>query len=415
MIRWILGNLGTAPGSDESIPPGVKRLDVRDLVDKSGNSTETTRQKLDQGCGWLAEGRKVVVCCDYGISRSNAIAAGILALHLGITFNRAVQMVVEATGEQEIKLEPLKAVRSALAENSTAAVTPGSSKSVLVTGGSGYVGQYVLARLGPEYSPVAPSRDQVDLNEGAIMLDLLVRQNEPNCVVHLASPRVFTSNKALGQMLTMLRNVIEVCCEHDIILVFPSSWEIYSAYTSEKRLAGETLAPLTRGPLGEAKLLCENLINIHRCQSGLKCALIRSATLIGDSSDRPRFIGTFIKKALQAKDIFTHQYANGPAHLDLLHIDDYAIAIKAAINSSFTGDLNLGSGQSVTTREIARFIVDFLDSDSALKTRLIEDSAPNIAMDTSKALKSLSWQPRIQWKTALEGLLQGDSHRKLDT
>lgn len=405
MIRWIANNLGTAPRSDLSIPEGVNILDVRDLVDKFGNSATATRQKIEQGARWLDQGKTVVVCCDYGISRSNAIAAGILSLNRNIKLNQAVQMVIEATDEQEIKLDPIGAVRAALAEVETGRLENHGS-TVLVTGGSGFLGQNLLTRLDSNHTCVAPTSNEIDLCAGAILLDLATRKIQADCIVHMANPRVFTSNRAFGEMLTMLRNVIEVCCENDIRLVFPSSWEVYSAYTSTRKLADETLERRARGPLGEAKLFCENLIDIHRRQSGLKCALIRSATVYGNTMERPRFINTFVKKARLEHEIFTHQYANGPARLDLLHVRDYTDAIEEVIKGGFSGDLNLGSGESVSTREVAQWIVELTGSGSEISTRFIEDNAPDIVMDSSKAGQCLSWQPKIDWKTGIKGLFE---------
>ena len=70
--------------------------------------------KITEGCDSLRAGKKTVVCCDYGISRSNAVAVGILAMHEAIPFEAAVRRVLDATGEKEIKVDPLQAVRRAL-------------------------------------------------------------------------------------------------------------------------------------------------------------------------------------------------------------------------------------------------------------------------------------------------------------
>ena len=48
MIRWITDELGTAPFTDSEISDDLNVLDVRDLVDKHGNSPEATREKIDQ-------------------------------------------------------------------------------------------------------------------------------------------------------------------------------------------------------------------------------------------------------------------------------------------------------------------------------------------------------------------------------
>ena len=113
-IRWITPLLGTAPASQVCKEPDMNIVDVRDMVDKAGNRADTVLQKITEGCDSLREGKKTVVCCDYGISRSNAVAAGILARHQSIPFEAAVRQVLEATGEKEIKIGPLNSVRMAL-------------------------------------------------------------------------------------------------------------------------------------------------------------------------------------------------------------------------------------------------------------------------------------------------------------
>lgn len=86
MIRWITPFLGTAPAGSTDIEPDTGIVDVRDLVDKSGNDPRSVRAKIEQGVALLDEGRRVVVCCDYGVSRSNSIAAGILSRHADLPF-----------------------------------------------------------------------------------------------------------------------------------------------------------------------------------------------------------------------------------------------------------------------------------------------------------------------------------------
>ena len=76
MIRWITKDLGTAPFTDSEIGDDLNVLDVRDLVDKHGNSAQATREKIDQGVALLQQGRKLVICCDYGISAVMLLQSG---------------------------------------------------------------------------------------------------------------------------------------------------------------------------------------------------------------------------------------------------------------------------------------------------------------------------------------------------
>ena len=407
MIRWISEKLGTAPALDQSITNDVIMLDVRDLVDKFGNSPAATKDKIDQGLTLLRQGKKIVVCCDYGISRSNAIAAGILSLFNEISLDQAIKEVIRATGEQEIKLEPLRSVRAAL-QDGVASITDGAPR-ILLTGGSGFIGQVLFRELAKQHYVVAPTRNEVDIIAGALELDLLVKEHRINGIVHLANPRVYTSNRAMGEMLTLLRNVLEVCRENSVRLIYPSSWEVYSAYRAMDIIADESLPLFPKGPYGEAKLLCENLIEHHRKLYGLECGLLRSSPLYGEASDRPKFIYNFIGKALKNEPFKTHCYLNGDPKLDLLHVDDFVSAIVSAITTNFVGSLNIGSGCSVSTREVAEWIVSKMGSRSTVETRNIEDYAANIIMDTALAKKIIGWHPVVRWSVGISQLIEKSS------
>jgi len=136
MIRWIRERLGTAP--HDALGEGTwLLLDARHLVDKGGNPAEPIRKLIEEGTQAYRQGKSVVVACDFGISRSNAIAAGILSLAENKPYDRAVQEVVDATAEREIKLDLVEAVRLALGE-----VRPQADRrTVLVTGAKGFIGR----------------------------------------------------------------------------------------------------------------------------------------------------------------------------------------------------------------------------------------------------------------------------------
>ncbi|MBL1269220.1 MAG: NAD-dependent epimerase/dehydratase family protein [Halomonas sp.] len=404
MIRWINEQLGTAAFTDPEIGPDLTVLDVRDLVDKHGNSVNAIREKIKQGVVLLREGQRVVVCCDYGISRSNAIAAGILSQQYSTSLAASVRQVIQATGEKEIKLGPLRAVRAVL-EDADAAPLGGEIR-LLITGGSGFIGKQLQKTLGSDIYWIAPSRSEADLSAGALELNLLVKEHRINTIVHLANPRVYTSNRAMGETITLLRNVLEVCQDNNLRLIYPSGWEVYSGYCVNSMLVNEATPLLPKGPYGETKVLCEQLIGFHQSQYGLRCALLRSSPLYGESSDRPKFIYNFLAKALSGSPIQTHRYLNGDPYLDLMHVDDFVAAVVAAIHSNFDGTLNIGSGQAVSTREVAEWIARKCHSNSTIDSKNIEEYAPNITMNNSRAERDLGWLPSTFWQDGLNNIIQ---------
>ena len=392
MIRWITPMLGTASAGSSDIEPDTAIVDVRDLVDKIGNSSDAVLAKINQGTALLNAGRRVVVCCDYGISRSNSIAAGILSLHSTMSFDEAVNEVRRATGEGEIKLEPLNVVRRALGSGAPQ-FTRSQGARILITGGSGFIGTALRRGLETSVFVVSPSRESVDLTSGAVALDLIIKQKCIDRIVHLANPRVYTSAKATGEAVTMMRNVLDVCRENSLRFLYLSGWEVYSGYRATELLADENLPLLPKGPYGEAKMLCESLVGHYRQQHALKATVIRSSPVYGVGSDRPKFIYNFLDKARMGVPVQTHEYRNGAPRLDLLHIDDLLSALRAAIQTEFAGDLNIGSGRLISTHFIARYMIEKIHSSSTIEPQIIDDFAPNIRMDYSKATSLFGWAP----------------------
>lgn len=402
-IRWITPLLGTAAASSIDGEANISVIDVRNLVDKAGNPVDVVREKIQEGVESLVEGKQTVICCDYGMSRSNAVAVGVLAKFEKIEFDAALRKVLDATGEREIKLQPLSAVREALGER-PAKQKLRTQRSILVTGGNGFLGKAVQIASSNEFELITPTRSEVDISLGSTQLSLLANEKEVDCIVHLANPRVYTSNIALGQSLTMLRNVIDVCLANEIKLIYPSCWEVYSGYTG-LLTADESTSALPRGPYGEAKYLAELLIESCRKTEGLRCMMLRPGVIYGAGGDKPKFIYRFIDKARRSETVFTHQYNNGAPSLDLLYVDDFVAALLSALRTEFVGDLNIGTGQLTSTKKIAQLIIKKLGSSSLIEPVSIDADVASVALDCRRAREVLDWQPILNVEDGLNRVL----------
>ncbi len=403
MILWITDRLGTASSVGLVTNSEFSSLDVRDLVDKGGNEVDLVRAKIEEGSAILAKGQRLVVFCDYGISRSNAIAAGILAKSTGNSFDDALQEVVKRTGEKAIKLDLIHIARTALGEKSERRGATSSRPATLVTGGGGFLGTALVQKLAAAGEVIAPSHAELNLIDGAIDLDMLCRNRGITQIVHLAQPRIYTDNAALGATLVMLRNVLDVCRQQRLRFITLSGWEIYSGYRSRYLIADEFLPPMPRGPYGESKYLFECLIEQHRRQYDLDVAMLRSSPIYGPGGSRPKFLFTFLERARAGLDIFTHHYINGPPVLDLLHLDDALSALMAVITRPVTGTFNIGSGIGHSTPDIAAMINEWAGGRSLLRERKVSDYTTNVIMDWHRAQIVLSWQPKV---AVIDGLRQ---------
>ena len=133
--------------------------------------------------------------------------------------------------------------------------------------------------------------------------------------------------------------------------------------------------------------------------------MLRSGAVYGAGGDKPKFIYSFIDKALRSETIFTHQYSNGAPSLDLLYVDDFAAALQSALRSEFIGDLNIGTGQLTSTKKIAQLIIKRIGSSSPIKPVSVNADVASVAMDWRQAGEVLDWRPILNIEDGLNRIL----------
>jgi UDP-glucuronate decarboxylase len=398
MIRWITERLGTCAYDER--PDGDHHIvDVRHLVDKGGNSSAAIRESVEAGAAALKSGRTVVVACDFGVSRSNSIAAGILGVNEGRGFDDCVAQVLAATGESEIKLDMVQSVREALSESPPATVS--RTGTVLVTGGSGFLGQNLLPRLKTSHRVLTPGREVLDLQDGAVKLAAYCRAEGVGQIVHLAYPRVYTNIGAMAVGLAMLRTVLDTCKLLDIRLVFASSSVLYGGYAATELIADESTPFRPKGAYSDAKFLEEMLLDAYAQRGDVRRSICRLAPVFGPGGDRPRLIKNFAAGISSEKNIHTHRYLNGRPALDLLYVSDAAEAIARTVEHEADSVFHFGSGMLHSTVEIAELIADLLGAPLAFQELLIDDDIANIRMDSRRAERVLNWSPAVLLRQGL--------------
>ena len=416
MIRWITDQLGTAPFEHLRADADVEVLDVRDILDGPGNRSEAIREVVSRAVTKLMQGKRVAVCCDYGISRSNAVAAGVLSMFAKISFDDATTRVIVATGEQEIRLSVLSAVRGAVTEPT---VRRGLGEAddatpILLTGASGFVGSAVKAAFSGHNVVISPSRSEADLLEGALALDTLARRHGVQTIIHLAQPRIVGTNAFMGDGLRMMKNVVDVCIDIGVHLVYMSSIAVFDGYKVDRLIGQEALPRRPSGAYGHAKAFCEELAERSLGNGGPGFTILRSGPSYGDGGDRPRFLKRFVSRALVGEPLVIHQYQNGVPTLDLIHVRDLARAITLAAQHQYQGIVHLGSGANVSIADLATQIVATLASSSPTEIIDMEGYASDVVLSAELAGRDLGWSPEVTIREGLDGWVLSEARRVLE-
>jgi hypothetical protein len=80
--------------TNESTPDSWPVLDARDdLYDNDSNPLEVYEKKIDLAWNLIQKYGKVAICCAAGISRSNAIALGVLVKYFHMNFYDACNLI----------------------------------------------------------------------------------------------------------------------------------------------------------------------------------------------------------------------------------------------------------------------------------------------------------------------------------
>lgn len=403
MIRWIDNTLGTAAFEDPATA-GYAKLDVRGLVDGPANKSDTLRERIETGLSMLGEAKQLVVCCDYGISRSNTIAAAILARRDGLSFDDAIALVQQRVREMRMDYGIVQTMRATFDPDPLPPLDP---RRVLVTGGTGFLGGWLESVAGDSLELTRLGSKDIDLAASPYGIDAAVRKCRPGSIIHLANPRIYHTHEVVAQSLAMLRNVADVCSEHGVFLVYPSSWIVFSGRKNEGDLTlGDDEAPLPYGNHAMAKTLCEHMIGYLR-QSGRLCAaVLRLTPVYGPGSIEPRFLFRTAEHCRAGRPLVTHVYRNGRPRLQLLHAQDAARALAVAAGRRIEGTFNIGGTEARSTRDLARLIAEVLNSPSDSQEIELGATVANIGLDTAKAREILGWSPMVGLREGFSELFQ---------
>jgi nucleoside-diphosphate-sugar epimerase len=135
---------------------------------------------------------------------------------------------------------------------------------------------------------------------------------------------------------------------------------------------------------------------------GLPCVVLRYFNVYGPRQPEEGIyalvLGIFLRRAAQGKPLLIH--GTGEQRRDFIHVRDVAAANLAAMESPLHGmRLNVGSGTSISVRELA----DMISDRQEFEPRRRGDAEVTLA-DISRIRELLGWAPKISFPEGIEEL-----------
>jgi GDP-L-fucose synthase len=299
---------------------------------------------------------------------------------------------------------------------------PQAQPTILVTGGSGFLGRQVLAVLNERgYQHVeAPTHATYDLTR-ADQVAACLRDLRPDAIIHLAAVvggiganrarpgEFFYQNLIMGaELMEQARRAgvqkfvaIGTICAYPKFTPVPfREDELWSGYPEE-----------TNAPYGLAKKMLLVQAQAYRQQYGFDAIYLLPTNLYGpgDNFDplTSHVIPALIRKCLEATDKGESSmtvWGTGQPTREFLYVRDCAEGIVDAMQRYDGAEpVNLGSGEELRIADLARVIAEVCGFQGDIRFDPSQpDGQPRRKLDTSRAQAAFGWHSTTSFREGLQ-------------
>ena len=292
-----------------------------------------------------------------------------------------------------------------------------SNKTVLVTGGSGFLGSYLCEKLLEQGNDVicldnfftGAQRNilhliddpHIELIRHDVTFPLYVEVDEiynlacPASPVHYQRDPVQTVKTCVHGAINMLGLAKRL----RVKILQASTSEVYgdpSVHPQVESYWGNVNPIGVRSCYDEGKRCAETLFNCYRMQCGLPVKIVRIFNTYGPRMhpNDGRVVSNFILQALRNEDITI--FGDGSQTRSFCYRDDLIDAMIRMMNTpdEVTGPVNIGNPGEFTILELAELVIELTSSRSKIVRRPLPSDDPKQRQpDISKARELLHWEP----------------------
>ena len=292
-------------------------------------------------------------------------------------------------------------------------------KRILVTGGAGFIGSHLCARLVEEgndvlcvdnfftgsKSNIEPLLDKhnFEMIRHDVTKELLVEVDQIYNLACPASPVHYQYNpvKTMKTSVMGAINMLGLAKRVKARILQASTSEVYgnpNVHPQPEKYWGNVNPIGIRSCYDEGKRAAETLFFDYHRQNDVDIKVIRIFNTYGPNmnANDGRVVSNFIVQALRGEDITI--YGDGTQTRSFCYVDDLVEGMVRMMNSreGFTGPVNLGNPGEFTMLELAEKVISLTGSKSKIVHRPLPQDDPTQrkpVIDLAK--KELDWEPRI--------------------
>lgn len=280
------------------------------------------------------------------------------------------------------------------------------SKKILVVGGNGYLGSFLVEALKEKEADVYILSHNCEESANQFKVDItnfdavqkVVQHIKPDVIYHLAASisrnRDFAIYEAMAAVNVQgLFNVLNSLQDLDTHFIFTSSSEIYGNNESPFH---ENQVPKPVSPYSLTKTQGEYLIEVFCKNNAKNYTNLRVFNFFGEGMPEDFFIPQMIKSLKREEDFLM---TKGEQVRDFLYVKDVvnALILTAENTNSYNETLNVCSGKGTMLSELASSVNESLDT----KAKVVPGALPYRANevwemigDNSKIKNKIGFEPK---------------------
>ncbi len=294
-------------------------------------------------------------------------------------------------------------------------------KKILVTGGAGFLGSYVIKKLldkGVKKRNIfIPRSSEFDLRKQHVARKLA---KNSDIIIHLAGNvggigknlnypgTLFYDNLLMG--VHLIHSAMEARVEKIVIIGTICAYPKYTPVPFNENDLWVGYPEETNAPYGLAKKMLLVQSQAYRTQYGLNSIYLLPVNMYGpgDNFDphSSHVIPALIKKIYEAKKEkkeYVEVWGDGSATREFLYVEDAAEGIIKALQKYNKPDpINLGSGQEISIKNLVELITTLMKYKGKIQWDTTKPNGqPRRLLDVSKARQEINFQTKVPFKKGL--------------